>query len=204
MSNHTATPGSAVADRISPETKSTPFSVFNSRNSPKVSANTGAKMISPPAFVLHGMISKGGVANLGPIADSLNTQDPFVSSSTKAKLSPTANNFTPLGNIDSVSAPLSAFQDAGAPTISHTVPGSHLEASAHQFQLKDRVTPIALEVVPSPIGHARMESSTSNPFLVDDDCTRYLMIGNLSKSLINEEIEAAFSVRAQSSHQVFC
>ena len=204
MSNHTATPRSAISVRISPEIKLTPFSAFNPRNSPKVSANTGVKMISPPAFVLHGMISKGSLANSGLSADSLNTQDPFVSSSTKAKLSPTANNFTPLGNLHDVSTSLSTLQDESAPTPGQSVPGSSLEASAHRVQSKNHMAALALDLVESPISHTCMESLTNSPFQLEDDCTRYLMIGNVFKSLTHEEIEAAFSVRAQFLHLKSC
>ena len=194
MSKHASTPGSVISDRNSPETKLTPFSPLNPRSSTNILANSGAKIV-PPMFVLQGITNKGGAESSGPTPNSPNAQDPFTNTSVKAKLSPTANNFTPLEHYSGVSPALSTFQEAGIPTISYLMRSSIPEMTAHRFRTNENVVFPPSECVPPPVGGPSLGSTINSFYPIHEECSRYLMITNVFKSSTHEEIEAAFSVR---------
>ena len=194
MSSSASTPGNADSERKSLETKLTPFSPFNPRDSPKVAANTGAKIISPPMFVLQGVTCKGSFVGCGLTPNSPNSHDPFTNTSAKAKLSPTANNFTPLDHHNSASTALSTLREADAHGTSYIMSSSDPEAITQKTQFNEHMVSAPAEFVPSCLENPFAGYLINNLTHIDKDCTRFLMIENVFTSSTREEIETAFSV----------
>ena len=206
-----------ISHHSTPETKLTAFSPEDSRDEPKVVANSGIKIKLPPAFALQGVSNRqifcGGSSNFA----SNGAYDPFVTTpnefsnpittTIRPKLSPTATSFTPSinnGQIESLEN-LSPLRDS-------LVPGQRSGGSAVSYLSATSVPDIApspsnfrcnsftttYDTVLSPIG-SRVSTSTSSSALDEESSnsqghSRYLMISNITRNVSTAELNDKFTV----------
>ena len=208
------------SDHGTPATKLTAFSPEDARDEPKVMANSGIKIHQPPTFTLQGVPIKGSPHGKAARSTNLEAHDPFTTTpsavtihgSTLAapRLSPVATSFTPsagaLNKLPSNSSQPSATRTQRRPMGVDTV--SYLTAtSVPDTVWNSTITRNHLSVVSdtllSPIGPRAVPASTG-PALTEDafnpmsDCSRYLMISQVSKTTNPQELNEIFTVSSGS------
>ena len=206
-----------ASHRSTPDTKLTAFSLEDSRNESKATANSGIKIKLPPAFTLQGSSNKASFYGRSIDPTSIRAHDPFVTtpndvydpvvSAIRPKLSPTATSFTPSfrnGQARSIK---------GSPDIhEYSIPRQRLGASAVSYLNATSVPDTAPQgpnlgadlltaphdSLPSPIG-PRAFASMSSAILNKESlnvrgCSRYLMISNIVKNVSTTELNEIFTV----------
>ena len=205
--------------RGTPETKLTAFSPEEFRTGTKTSAHRSSKLHVPPTYNLN----EGQVMMSAACDTIVDSQDPFFTtkggSSNRVatavpKLSPTASDFEPSGQLNTIKSGLSTTARNLLPLA---IPGHNatsaigvLAASSvpdipqTKLPLKSYPSSLTTESLISPVSQGSFSSSFGSitvvnspkvgPFTTDGDTSRYLKIGNMAARISAKELEETFNV----------
>lgn len=205
--------------RGTPDTKLTAFSPEEFRTGTKTSAHRSSKLHVPPTYNLN----EGQVMMSATCDTTVSSQDPFFTtkggSSNRVatavpKLSPTASDFEPSGQLNTTK---SALNTTARNLLPLAIPGHNatsaigvLAASSvpdvpqTKLQLTSYSSSLTADSLVSPVSQGSFSSSFGSitvvnspkvgPFSTDGDTSRYLKISNVAARISAKELEETFNV----------